>query len=75
MKAAEKMVPEALNKIGYFYEKGIQLEKSYSKAFEYYQKAAEFNYPDALNNVGYCYENGIGTKIDHSKAFLSFGFD
>jgi len=39
-KAAEQNVANALNNIGFLYEKGLGVEKNYKLALEYYAKAS-----------------------------------
>lgn len=57
------------NKLGLFYENGIDIEKDEIKAFYWYQKAAENENKYAQYNLGLCYKNGIGIIKDEYKAF------
>ncbi|EXX72688.1 uncharacterized protein OCT59_023605 [Rhizophagus irregularis] len=68
-KLAEKGIPNAINKLGYCYEKGIGTYADWQKAFEFYQKAAELGNSTGINNTGYCHYNGIGTDVNKQKGF------
>ncbi|UZO01949.1 uncharacterized protein OCT59_020455 [Rhizophagus irregularis] len=69
MSVAEKEHSGAQNKLGLFYENGIDIGKDEIKAFYWYQKAAENENKYAQYNLGLCYENGIGIEKDEHKAF------
>ncbi|GBC06383.1 hypothetical protein RclHR1_00680027 [Rhizophagus clarus] len=68
-KLAEEGIPNAINKLGYCYEKGIGTYADWQKAFEFYQKAAELGNSTGINNYGYCYYNGIGIDVNKQKGF------
>ena len=51
------------------YEKGKEVEKNTTLAFELYQKAAEMGLDSAQNKLGDCYDDGIGVSQDKEKAF------
>ncbi|RIB09864.1 kinase-like domain-containing protein [Gigaspora rosea] len=61
-----------LRKLGYNYQKGINVNKNEKKAFELYIKAANMGFSIAMNDVGFCYLNGIGVEKDEHKAFFYY---
>lgn len=58
---------ELLSK-GENYEKGLDVEVDYDKAFYYYEKAAKSGDPMALNKLGNMYADGKGCSKDVYKA-------
>lgn len=60
---------EALNTVGWMYQKGIHpLKKDENKAIQYFQKATTKDYVYAYNNLGQIYEK----KKEYAKAFTFF---
>ncbi len=59
-KASEKKVADAYNKLGFFHENGLGIEKSDTKALEQYKLGAEAKLPVAMFNYGVFLENGKG---------------
>lgn len=45
--------------MGFLYEKGIQVEKNLSQAFEHYSKASELGHVKATTKRGHFYYSGI----------------
>lgn len=69
-KKAEANNPNALNKVGRMYQKGLYgTEKDESKAFEYYNRAAQLNDGVGLYNASLCLRDGKGCKKDLKKSF------
>ena len=67
-KAAEAGHPEAMNEIGWMYEKGEAVATDYTKALQWYTKAAEAGNAAAMSNIGWIYDKGEGVKEDNVKA-------
>jgi len=63
--------PDAQNKIGEIYERGIAGEPDYALAAAWYGKAAKQGHARAQINLGFLYEKGLGVDKD-SKAALSW---
>ena len=59
---------KASYRLGMMYYWGKGCQKSYTKAFELFQRAAELGYADAQYMVGWCYQHG--EENDDSKAYL-----
>ncbi len=57
--------------IGYIYENGIGVEKSYKDAFYWYKKSANQD-ADAYLNIGYMYDKGQGVEKNEELAFYSY---
>jgi TPR repeat protein len=68
-KLAEKGIPNAINRLGFCYNKGIGTYINKQKAFESYKKAADLGNATGINNLGCCYSSGIGTDVNKQKAF------
>ncbi|MFT5298214.1 MAG: dipeptidyl aminopeptidase/acylaminoacyl peptidase [Colwellia sp.] len=60
----------AQNQLGFAYEKGKQITKSYVDALYWYEKAASQNMPVAQHNAGLIYDYGRGVEQDFIKARL-----
>ncbi|MBP7948406.1 MAG: sel1 repeat family protein [Verrucomicrobiales bacterium] len=60
--AAASKVPDAYNKLGYFYENGLGVEKSADKAYSYYKQGADAGLPISMYNVAVMSEEGRGVK-------------
>jgi TPR repeat protein len=58
----------AMNNIGYFYEKGLDVTQDYAEAKRWYEKAAAAGFPLAMNNIGYFYDKGLGVTQDYAEA-------
>jgi|GEM_PF-774610 len=50
--AAEQGYPEAINQLGYYFEKGAGVPRDPAKGLELYLKAANLGLPVAMSNVG-----------------------
>lgn len=61
---AEQGYPLAECQVGYFYYKGIGIEKNLEKAVYWTRKAAEHGDRDGQYNLAWFYENAIGVKHD-----------
>lgn len=59
---AEAGVPEAQYGIGFMYESGWGVEKSFEEAFRWYQLAAQQGHVKAQFNLGMLYRNGQGVS-------------
>ena len=68
MELAEKGYPLAECQVGYFYYRGLGVEKDLSQAFYWTQRAAEHGDRDGQYNLGTLYENGEGVEKDLEKA-------
>jgi len=55
-------------RIQFEYARVLDKQKSYEKAFEYYQKAAQQGYVIAQNSLGLAYEWGQGVEANNQKA-------
>ena len=66
--ATDSYDTEELLSLGERYEKGIDVEEDYEKAFYYYEKAAKTGDPTALNKLGNMYADGKGCTKDVQKA-------
>ncbi len=53
-----------MNNLGYFYEKGIGVEKDVHKAFSLYKHTAENGSSYGQQRLAYAYFYGIGTPVD-----------
>lgn len=60
--------PSLLFSLGWYYAKGIGVEKNEAKAFSIYKNAAEMGYAKAMSEVGWWYESGRYTEQDIEKA-------
>lgn len=66
--AAEKNLAEAQNRLGYFYSKGMGVEKNDKTAHEWFMSAAIQNHPKAQYNVAQDYFFGVGVNKDKDEA-------
>ena len=55
--------------LGWCYELGFGVKKSYESAIEWFTKLAEQGYARAQCHLGYCYEMGQGVEQSDKKAF------
>lgn len=60
--------PAAMRSLGEFFYYGKGVEKSLTRAFNWYKKAAELGDPIAQRSLGYAYYAGEGTEEDLDKA-------
>ncbi len=65
---AEEGDPDAQNKIGEIYERGVGSEPDYTLAAAWYRKAAEQGHKRAQINLGFLYEKGLGVERDPEAA-------
>lgn len=63
---------DALNGLGYLYERGFGTEQNYEKAFQYYFEAAIKGHANAQSNLALAYEYGRGCKADMESAINWF---
>lgn len=61
-------LPEALNALGYCYEKGFGVSVDHKEANYWYFHAAVLGCAPAAFNLAHCYQNGIGCAVDLDKA-------
>lgn len=66
--AAQLNNSDALNYLGIYYKKGINVDKNYNLSFQYFQRSAEQNNPAAYYNLGQAYYYGFGVEKNYSKA-------
>jgi uncharacterized protein len=59
---------EAMNNLGWMYEKGEGVKVDFQIAMDWYEKAANLGSIDAMNNIALMYEKGKGRKRDAQKA-------
>lgn len=71
---AEQGDAAAQRQLGRYYEIGCGIDKSHSKAMEWYEKAMLQGYLDAYNDLARCYtkEDIFGFQPDFNKAFELF---
>ena len=67
-RAAQNGLPEAEYELGFVYEDGNLVWRSFRKAVEWYRKAAEHGIPEAWVNLGHCYHYGKGVARDCREA-------
>lgn len=60
--------PSLLFSLGWYYAKGIGVEKNEAKAFSTYKNAAEMGYAKAMSEIGWWYESGRYVDQDIKKA-------
>ncbi len=65
---ADQGNPEAQEKIGRLYERGMGVPKDFTKAESWYRKAAEQGYPPAQARLGFMYRIGEGVARDPKQA-------
>ena len=56
--------------MGWFYEQGIEVEQSYLKAFEWWQRSAAKNIAESQCALAQLYENGYGVNQSDTEAFI-----
>ncbi len=56
--------------MGWFYEQGIEVEQSYLKAFEWWQRSASKNIAESQCALAQLYENGYGVEQSDIQAFI-----
>ena len=71
-KAAKKDHAQAQFSLGYMYEIGSGVKKSYKEAFKWYKKAAKQGDANAQYNLGIMYYRGKGVKKNYEEAFKLF---
>ena len=62
-------VPDAEHFMGWFFEQGIEVEQSDSKAFYWWSKAAVNGVPESQNAIAFLYREGRGTDVDLEQAY------
>jgi len=50
------------------YDNGLGVERSVTRAVEYYKMATEKGHSQAMNNLAICYQNGDGVAKNLKKA-------
>ncbi len=68
MPLAEQGDPNAQNKVGEIYERGLGTRPDYTLASVWYRRAAEQGYERAQINLGFLLEKGLGTRKDQAEA-------
>jgi TPR repeat protein len=71
-KAANDGQVLAMSKLGFYYKRGVAVNKNFEKSYEWYLKAAEGGHSIAQNQLAFCYMKGEGCEKDWSKAFYWF---
>ncbi len=69
-KAAEEGDIKAQATLGWMYENGEGIDKSFKKAVKWYRKAAEQGHAEAQAGLGRCYYNGTGVSQDYEQAVV-----
>lgn len=72
LEQAEAGDSDAQYNVAFQYHVGINVEKNYTKAAEWYAKAAEKGHDYAMLNLADLYLNGYGVKKDRAKALELF---
>ncbi|XMB86682.1 tetratricopeptide repeat protein [Mycoplasmatota bacterium WC44] len=78
VKASDNLNLDAMNRIGYMYQKGIHLEKDINLAIEWYSKAADQGNLTSAKNAGFLlYKYGKDNKqlIRKSASYLKLALD
>ncbi|NTU90317.1 MAG: sel1 repeat family protein [Chlorobiaceae bacterium] len=65
---AEAGDPKAQNKLGTYYQLGLNTEQSDAEAVRWFRKAAEQGNGDGEFNLGEMYEKGRGVPVDREQA-------
>jgi uncharacterized protein len=73
LRAAQAGNSLAQMQIGFQYEKGIGVPKSYVEAARWYRKAADQGDAAAMKNIGQLYEEGLGVPEDWMEAARWYG--
>ena len=63
---------DAMNQIGWCYQKGLGVEKDLKRARDYYRKAAEAGSIFGMYNYGCCYLDGDGGEKNYTEAVKWF---
>ena len=66
--AADHGLPDAQVNLGFMYDNGRGVRKSYSKAVSWFRKAADQGHAKAQFNLGFAYANGRGVSRNYAKA-------
>ena len=69
---AEKGYMVSQFELGYKFQKGNGVPRSYASALQWYAKAAAQGHPTAMNNIGYLLGQGYGTEKKRKGAGLVF---
>jgi TPR repeat protein len=64
--------PKAQTYIGFFYDRGIVVDRDYKTALKWYQMAASRNYPRAEDLIGRIYRDGHGVPQNYAIAAQFF---
>src|SRR5215813_5188962 len=67
-RAADRGDSEAQYFLGKSYSKGIDVERDYAKAAEYFRKAADQGHAFAKNDLAVLYAKGLGVPKDYEQA-------
>ena len=67
-RAAKNGYADAQRALGYLYDKGLGLPRSYAKAYKWYARAALQVDETACNNIGVLYHDGKGVRRSKSLA-------
>ena len=63
---------QAMQSLGFMYEKGLFFDQDYSKALALYKQSAQANLPRSLRSVGVMYRDGLGVEKDREEALRWF---
>jgi len=67
-KGREEGDPVSIDRLGFCYQHGIDVEEDKQKAAALYEEAACLGYANAISYLGYCYDSGEGVGVDKKKA-------
>lgn len=71
-KASRKGNEDAMEKIGYYYYKGIEVKVDKKKAYKYFCDAVENGSTDSMFWLGICYDEGIGVEKNYAESYEWF---
>ena len=72
MRQTGRAYPDALYRVGLYYESGLVVDQSYEKAAVYYRLGADQGDPGSRVNLGILYLNGLGVELSYEKAYELF---
>ena len=67
-KAADAGYVEAMNDIGFLYDRGLGVDQDYQQAMVWYRKAADAGNAEGMNKIGVLYYYGQGVAMDYQQA-------
>ena len=72
LKSAKHGDVDAINGVGWAYQKGLGTEIDANQAVEWYKKGVDKGSAAAMNNLAKCYEDAFGVDADIDRAFELF---